>query len=161
METAETMDTAETADTATRALDALPRVRFDTKIAVVLRADLPVWQRVNMAAFLVSGIAATAEGIVGEPYEDACGVRYLPMFRQPVLVFAATAEQLRAAYDRARARELPIAIFTDELFTTGHDEANRAAVRAVSTSDLRLAGLALRANRKGVDAVVKGLPLHG
>lgn len=156
----DTVDTAETADTTTPAVAALPRVRFDTKIAVVLRADLPVWQRVNMAAFLVSGLAATTEGVVGEPYEDASGVRYLPMFRQPVLVFAATAEQLRAAYERARARELPIAIFTDELFATGHDAANRAAVRAVSSADLRLAGLALRANRKAVDAVVKGLPLH-
>lgn len=136
------------------------RVRFDTKIALVLRGDLPVWQRLNVAAFLVSGIAATDEGVVGEPYEDASGVRYLPMFRQPVLVFAATAEQLRTAYERARRLDLQIAIFTEELFTTGHDEANRAAVRAVESTELRLAGLALRANRKTVDAVVKGLPLH-
>jgi hypothetical protein len=157
------MDTAEAAVTAERAEQATPalaQVRFDSKIAVVLRADLPVWQQLNMAAFLVSGIAATGEGVVGEPYEDASGVRYLPMFRQPVLVFAATAEQLRAAYERACTRELPIAIFTDDLFATGHDEANRAAVRAVSSADLRLAGVALRANRKAVDAVVKGLPLH-
>ena len=157
------MDVAETeirAETAEQAASALPHVRFDTKIAVVLRADLPVWQQLNMAAFLVSGIAATGDGVVGEPYEDASGVRYLPMFRQPVLIFAATADQLRAAYKRACARELPIAVFTDELFSTGHDEANRAAVRAVSSADLRLAGLALRASRKAVDAVVKGLPLH-
>jgi hypothetical protein len=154
------VETAETEHLATRAVAALPRVRFDTKIAVVLREDLPVWQQLNMAAFLVSGIATMADEIVGEPYEDASGVRYLPMFRQPVLVFAATAEQLRAVYERTRLRELPIAIFTDELFSTGHDEANRAAVRAVSSTDLRLAGLALRANRKAVDAVVKGLPLH-
>jgi hypothetical protein len=145
---------------AARAGGKLPRVRFDTKIAVVVRADLPMWQQVNMAAFLISGIAATAEGVVGEPYEDASGVRYLPMFRQPVLVFGVTAEQLRTAHERARARALPIAIFTDELFVTGHDEANRAAVRAVSSVDLRLAGLALRAGCKAVDAVVKGLALH-
>jgi hypothetical protein len=156
----DTVEKTETADRAARAVAALPHVRFDTKIAVVLRADLPVWQRLNMAAFLVSGIAAKVEGVVGEPYEDASGVRYLPMFRQPVLVFAATAEQLRAAYERARTRELPIAIFTDDLFATGHDEANRAAVRVVSSVDLRLAGLALHAGRKVVDAVVKGLVLH-
>jgi hypothetical protein len=82
------------------------------------------------------------------------------MFRQPVLVFGATAEQLRAAYDRALARDLRFAIFTDELFTTGHDEANRAAVRAVPSAELRLAGLAIHADRKIVDAVVKGLSLH-
>jgi hypothetical protein len=135
-------------------------VRFDTKIAIIVRADLPVWQRLNMAAFLASGVATSEEGVVGEPYEDGSGVRYLPMFRQPVLVFAATAEQLRAAYERTRARELPMAIFTDELFITGHDEANRAAVHAYSSADLHLAGLALRARRKQVDTIVKGLRLH-
>ncbi len=144
----ETTDTSET------------QVRFDTKIAVIVRADLPVWQRLNMVAFLASGIATSAADIVGEPYEDATGVGYLPMFRQPVLVFSATDEQLRAAYERARARELPMAIFTNELFITGHDEANRAAVRAVASDNLRLAGIALRARRKQVDTVVKGLRLH-
>jgi hypothetical protein len=156
----ERMETAESADSAERVAAVLPRARFETKIALVLRADLPVWQQLNAAAFLISGIAATADDVVGEPYEDASGARYLPMFRQPVLVFAATAEELRASYERASARELPFAIFTDELFTTGHDEANRAAVRAISSADLRLAGLALRAGRKAVDAIVKGLPLH-
>ena len=32
---------------------------FDTKIAVVLRDDLAVWQKTNVTAFLVSGIAGT------------------------------------------------------------------------------------------------------
>ena len=136
------------------------QVRFDTKIAVIVRADLPVWQRLNMVAFLASGIATSEADLVGEPYEDASGVRYLPMFRQPVLVFSATSEQLCAAYERARARVVPMAIFTDELFITGHDVANRAAVRAVPSADLSLAGLALRARRRQVDSVVKGLHLH-
>lgn len=135
-------------------------MRFDTKIAAVVRTDLPVWQRLNMVAFLVSGIAATDPSAVGEEYEDASGRRYLPMFRQPVLVFGATAAELRGVYERAVARGLPMAIFTDELFSTNHDEANRAAVRAVASADLALAGLALRADRKQVDAVVKGLSLH-
>lgn len=135
-------------------------MRFDTKIAVVLRSDVPTWQRLNMTAFLCSGIAATVAGIIGEPYQDGSGQQYLPMFRQPVLVFGATAEQLRKAYERARARELALAIFTDDLFSTGHDEANRAAVRAVASAELSLAGLALHADRKAVDAVVKGLSLH-
>jgi hypothetical protein len=135
-------------------------MRFDTKIAVILRADVPTWQRLNMTAFLCSGIAATVQGLIGEPYQDASGQRYLPMFRQPVLVFGATAEQMRMAYERARARELTLAIFTDDLFSTGHDEANRAAVQAVASADLSLAGLALHAERKAVDAVVKGLSLH-
>lgn len=135
-------------------------MRFDTKIAVVVRTDLAVWQRLNMVAFLVSGIAATVEGVVGEPYEDGSGRRYLPMFRQPVLIFGAGGDELRAAYTRGLARAIPMSLFTDELFTTGHDAANRAAVQAVPSEQLALAGLALYGARKPVDAVVKGLTLH-
>ena len=136
-------------------------MRFETKIAVVVRADLPIWQKLNMTAFLVSGIAATEQDIIGEPYVDASNNVYLPMFRQPVLVFSATAEQLRAAYERARSREVRMAIFTEELFSTGHDDANRAAVRAVAADDLKLVGLALHAPRNAVDKIVKVLTLHG
>ena len=49
------------------------RVRFDTKIAVLLRDDLEPWQRLNVTAFLVSGIAADPE-LIGEPYADADGI---------------------------------------------------------------------------------------
>jgi hypothetical protein len=82
------------------------------------------------------------------------------MFRQPVLVFAASGAELRRAYAQAVARELAIAIFTNELFATGHDEANRAAVRSIPSEALSLAGLALYGPRKPVDAAVKGLTLH-
>jgi hypothetical protein len=45
-------------------------VQFDTKIAVVLLDDLAVWQKANVTAFLVSGIAGTDPSLVGEPYVD-------------------------------------------------------------------------------------------
>jgi hypothetical protein len=135
-------------------------VQFDTKIAVVLREDLEVWQKTNVTAFLVSGIAATVPDVVGEPYIDASDTRYLPMFRQPVLVFAADAPGIRRVYERARARDLELAIFTSDLFATAHDAANRAAVAAVSSDDLDLVGIALRADRKLVDKVVDRLRRH-
>ena len=135
-------------------------VRFNTKIAVVLREDLAVWQKLNMTAFLVSGVAGTDADTIGEPYEDASGHRYLPMFRQPVLVFAGSAEQLRRAYDRLRAGGLCFSVFTDDLFATNNDGDNRAAVKAVRSDDLRLAGMALRGDRKAVDKALKGLALH-
>jgi len=142
--------------------DAAPAapVRFGTKIAVVLREDLAVWQKLNMTAFLVSGVAGTDVDTIGEPYEDASGHRYLPMFRQPVLIFAGNAGQLRRAYDRLRAGGLRFSVFTDDLFATGNDGDNRAAVKAVRSEDLRLAGLALRGDRKAVDKALKGLSLH-
>ena len=135
-------------------------VRFNTKIAVVLREDLAVWQKLNVTAFLVSGVAGTDADTIGEPYEDASGQRYLPMFRQPVLIFAADAGQLRRAYDRLRERGLRFSLFTDELFATGNDGDNRAAVKGVRSEDLRLAGLAVRGERKLIDKALKGLSLH-
>jgi hypothetical protein len=135
-------------------------VQFDTKIAVILRDDLAGWQKTNVTAFLVSGIAGTVPGIVGEPYRDAFGNEYLPMFVQPVLVYEADKTSLRRACERALSRGVTPAVYTHELFTTNHDEANRAAIAAVAAEDLDLVGIALRAERKTVDKIVDRLRLH-
>ena len=136
-------------------------MRFDTKIAVVVLGDLPTWQKLNVVAFTASGVAVSEPGVTGEPYVDGSGTVYLPMFRQPVMVFQADAAGIRLAFDRALAQGLRPAIFTRELFTTGHDEANRAAVQARALEDLDLVGFALRGERGQVDKAVKGLALHG
>jgi hypothetical protein len=136
------------------------RVIWDTKIAVVLREDLEQWQKLNITAFLVSGIAATVEGVTGEDYVDGSGNVYLPMFRQPVLVFAADGEKLRQIHERALRREVRPAIYTEELFVTNNDEDNRAAVRAVEVDKMQLVGLALRTDAKTVDKIMKGASLH-
>ncbi|MET8450011.1 DUF2000 domain-containing protein [Streptomyces sp. NPDC005209] len=135
-------------------------IRFDTKIAVLLREDLEPWQRLNVTAFLVSGLGTQAPEVIGEPYEDADGVPYLPMFRQPVLVFEGTKETLTAAHGKALNRALPRAVFTSDLFTTGNDRDNRAAVRAVGTGELDLVGIAVYGPRNAVDKVLKGARMH-
>jgi hypothetical protein len=135
-------------------------MEFDTKIAVVLRDDLAVWQKTNVTAFLVSGIAGTVPSVVGPPYRDGSGNEYLPMFVQPVLVYEADRAGLRRAYERALSRGVTPAIYTNELFATGHDEANRAAVADVAAEDLDLVGIAFRAERKTVDKVVDRLRFH-
>jgi hypothetical protein len=43
---------------------------------------------------------------------------------------------------------------------TNNDDDNRAAVRAVEFDKLRLVGLALRADAKIVDKIMKGVSLH-
>lgn len=136
---------------------------FPTKAAVIVRDDLATWQRLNVTAFVMSGVIAGApEGgaVVGPPYEDADGVRYLPMLRQPVLVFEAAAAKLRLVHRRALEREVPVAVYTAELFATGGDDENRAAVRAVPTQELDLVGLALRAPHREADAILRGLRRH-
>jgi len=135
-------------------------MRFDTKIAIAVRADLAVWQKLNVTAFLASGIAAGIDEVAGKPYEDGSGNRYLEMFRQPVLVYTGPAEVLAAVRERAVARDMPAAVYTEELFATGDDDANRAAVRAVAAESLVLAGIAVYGPRNAVDKVCRGLTLH-
>jgi hypothetical protein len=136
-------------------------MQFDTKIAIVLDEQLAVWQTANVTDFLISGIAATDPALVGEPYVDGSGNRYLPMCRQPIMVYAADGMGLRRAYERAMARDVErLAVFTHDLFETPHDEANRAAVAAVPAAELDFAGLALHAGRKTVDKVLDRLRPH-
>jgi hypothetical protein len=134
---------------------------FDTKVAVVVRDDLAAWQRLNVCAFLISGVVAAAgEVAIGEDYEDGDGNRYLPLLVQPVVVLEAGADKLKTVRDRAERRAVPIALYTADMFTTGDDSANRATVRAVATADLDIVGIALRAPHRDADAVLRGLARH-
>ncbi len=135
-------------------------MKFDSKIAVVVRDDLATWQKLNITAFTVSGIASTVEGIVGEPYEDGSGNRYLPMFRQPVMIFSATSEQIKRVYERALHRQVQFSLFTEDLFQTDNDVDNRAAVKARPQADLGIVGMALWAENRNIERVLKGIDLH-
>jgi len=135
-------------------------IRFDTKIAVLLRDDLEAWQRLNVTAFLVSGIGQRNPEVIGQPYADADGTEYLPMFRQPVLVFEASKETMAKSRERAVGRGVALAVFTADLFTTGNDRDNRAAVRATNGASLDLVGLAMYGPRGAIDKIVKGARMH-
>ncbi len=134
-------------------------MEWETKVAVVIREDLQTWQKINVTAFTIGGIAGIP-GMLGKPYEDKDGKTYLPMLRQPVLVFAAPKEKMHRVYERAMAQDVTFSIYTEELFATSNDEDNRAEVKKVPSGDLNLVGLALYGDRKAIDRVVKGLKFH-
>ena len=135
-------------------------MQFDTKIAVVIRTDLEPWQKLSVASFLAGGIAAAFPECIGEPYGDASGTKYLSLIGQPILIYGADRAALTRALDRALARGVKAAVYTDDMFKTTHDAANREVVRAVQRTDLDLVGLAFRADRKVIDKVVDGLKFH-
>jgi hypothetical protein len=135
-------------------------VTEDVKLAVVVRDDLQAWQKLNVTAFLVSGFGTRFPHIVGRPYVDGSGHRYLSMFVTPVLVFAGDAQAVRRAFDRASSRDLDIAVYTDDLFATSNDVDNRAAVAAVTTAQLSLAGFAVVGDRRTVDKALDRVRLH-
>jgi hypothetical protein len=73
---------------------------------------------------------------------------------------------LGQARERAMARGLNAAVYTEELFKTDNDADNRAAVRAVEAEaeaeaeQLNLVGVAVYGPRNAVDKAFKGLTLH-
>lgn len=134
-------------------------MEFDTKIKVILRNGLQPWQELNITAFLMSGIGGT-QNIIGEPYQDADGVSYLPMSRQPIMILSADGETLRDVLKKAIQREMAVSIYTEELFTTYNDEDNRAEVRKHKTDELNLVGIAVRGPKNPVDRITKGLEMH-
>jgi len=135
-------------------------MQFDTKIAVVIRADLEPWQKLNVASFLAGGVAAAFPECIGDAYEDGSGTPYLALIGQPILIYGADRAALSRALERALARNVTPALYTEDMFATTHDAANRAAVKAVGRGDLNLVGLALRAERKVVDKILDGLKFH-
>lgn len=133
---------------------------FDTKIAIVIRGDLASWQKLNVTAFIAGGLAGHNPAIVGEPYADASGNQYLPMIIQPIMIYQADAESIRKAYLRAMDRGVQLAIFTSDLFATGNDIDNRAAVKAKTSEALKIVGMAMRDHKKTIDKVLDGVRLH-
>lgn len=133
---------------------------FDTKIALIVREDLALWQRLNVVAFLASGIAAAAPEMMGAPYVDASGNHYGNMLGQPMLVFEADIAGLQGAHRKGLDRELTIIPYVYSMFSTGHDDANRQAFLAEDPANLDLVGLGLRGPKKAVDKAIKGLALH-
>jgi hypothetical protein len=137
-----------------------PPIKFATKIAIVIRSDLEPWQKLNVAAFLSSGIAAAFPASIGAAYEDASGTQYYSLLGEPILIYGADRAALARALDRAIARNVKAALYTEEMFATTHDDANRAVVQTVLRNELNLVGLAFRAERKVIDKIVDGLKFH-
>ncbi|HEY3846581.1 MAG TPA: DUF2000 family protein [Acetobacteraceae bacterium] len=134
---------------------------FDTKVAILVLDDLAVWQKLNVTAFLATGIAGAAPEAMGEPYEDAAGRKYAPLLGQPILVFAAKPHALLHAHRSAIERGLTCAVYVRAMFATGHDAANRAAFKAEPLDAPDLVGIAVRGPKKDVDKAARHASLHG
>lgn len=133
---------------------------FDTKIAIVLRSDLQSWQKLNVTAFLSTGIAGQHPDIIGEAYRDRTGNVYNALSIQPIIVLSADKESIAAIHRRSLERGVTSSIFIEEMFSTGHDAANRAVFSEFAPEDAKVVGIALRADKKIVDKITKGASMH-
>ena len=133
---------------------------FDTKIAIVLRDDLADWQKLNVVAFLATGVLGQNPDILGEPYKDAAGNTFNPMAIQPMIVLSASAEKISTIHNRALSRNIRPSAYIEEMFSTGHDAANRAVFSKFGPEDAKIVGVAIRADKKDVDKITKGAKMH-
>ncbi|MFU1793179.1 DUF2000 family protein [Paenibacillus azoreducens] len=134
-------------------------MEFDTKIKIVLRDDLEMWQKLNVTAFLMSGIAGT-QNIIGQPYLDKDSAQYLPMSQQPIVIYSSTGGLMNELLQKALTKDVVITIYTKELFNTYNDKDNRAVVAKFKTDELNLVGIGLRGKKNQVDRLLKGFDLH-
>ncbi|MTH97734.1 DUF2000 family protein [Roseibium sp. RKSG952] len=133
---------------------------FDTKFVVVVRDDLATWQKLNVTAFLSTGIAAAKPEIIGENYRDAAGNVYHPLSAQPIIVLSADKGLLSKIRMRALQRDIRASLYIDEMFSTGHDAANRAVFAQVPLEETCIAGIAFHAGKRIADKITKGAKMH-
>lgn len=134
---------------------------FDSKIAIVLRDDLAAWQALNVTAFLTGGLVGQSPEIIGEPYRDRSGNSYNPLVVQPIIVLSAPTDLLSNIHRRALNRGIVASVYIEEMFSTGHDAANRAVFAEFGPDDAKIVGIALRAEKKIADKITKGARMHG
>ncbi|MBY7767813.1 DUF2000 domain-containing protein [Vibrio fluvialis] len=135
-------------------------MQFDTKFAIVVADDLPTWQKLNVVSFLSGGVTGSRQVKTGECYRDASGNAYLPLCVQPIIVLKASREKLSTFVQRANRQQAEMAIFVEDMFASGHDEANRQTVSQYTSEQLPLVGLGMFGDKKQVDKVFKGAKLH-
>lgn len=129
---------------------------FDTKFTIVLREDLAVWQKLNVAAFLSTGVAAQFPQMIGEPYRDRAGNIYNALSIQPVIVLSADQTTLSGIHRRSLERGVTTSLYVEEMFSTGFDSLNRETFARFAPDDAKVVGIALRADKKIVDKITKG-----
>ena len=119
---------------------------FANKIVIVVRNDLAPWQELNVTAFLMSGIIGAHPGIIGEPYIDRNGNKYLALCQQLVVILYGTANVLRNIRTRACTRN--------------QDTANRKAFKQYGPDEGNTVGIAFRTDNKIADKISKGAKME-
>jgi len=130
------------------------------KVSLVLSDDLKTWQRINVAAFLVSGIVGAHRELIGQPYVDHLGNTYNALLIEPIAILVADRQTLCEIHMRAVNQRLRVSLFVEGMFDTMDDESNRRAMKQASLSQGTIVGVGLNGDKKTVDKITKDARLH-
>ena len=134
---------------------------YDNKIAIVIKDELEVWQKLNVASFLASSVAIKFPDTHGEPFINGSNSTYLPFIKHPILIFKANSDtEMKRAFSRAKERELHIGIYTAELFATKNEEEKLIQIANFTDENQNLVGIILYGDAKKVSKALDGLKFH-
>ena len=109
---------------------------------------------------MTSGIIGDNPSLIGKEYKDNSNYNYLPLNKQPVIILEADENNLKKIHSRIINKSLRCSIYINDMFLSGHDEANRKTVEKYKSDELPLVGLAIREKKNTVDKITKGSKLH-
>lgn len=76
------------------------------------------------------------------------------------MILSADGETLREVLKKAKARDMAVSIYTEELFTTYNDIDNRAEIAKHKTEELNLVGICICGMKNPLDRITKGIAMH-
>jgi len=136
-------------------------MKYENKIAIIIKNDLKDWQKLNVVSFLASSIAIQFPETHGKPFVNKSDSVYLPFLKQPVPIYMAeTNDEIMRAFNRAKDRELAIGIYTEVLFATRSEEENHIEIAKYNDSDQPLVGIVVYGENKKVNKALNGLKFH-
>jgi hypothetical protein len=130
------------------------------KTAILLLDSLPSWKKLNVTAFLATGIGDASPDAMGETYRDALDREYTRLFEQPIVVLAASRDVLQDALNIGHKTGLTCSAYVAAMFEQSDGDAGRKVFRHERAERLDLVGIALRGSRKHVDKASRGASLH-
>jgi hypothetical protein len=76
------------------------------------------------------------------------------------MIMKTNRDKLKTMLIRANNNNLAVALYIEDMFSTGFDAANRETVARYASEALPLVGIALRGEKKLIDKITKGAKLH-
>lgn len=134
---------------------------YDKKIVLVIRDDLQIWQKLNVAAFLASSVAIKFPDTHGKDFVNKSSSIYLPFIKHPILIYKAVNDaEIKRAFKRAKERDLHVGIYTEPLFATKNEAENHAEMGKYTDDEQVLVGIVIYGEIKKVNKAVDSLEFH-
>jgi hypothetical protein len=141
-------------------IEATHRMDKSVKTAILLLDRLPSWKKLNVTAFLATGIGDSSPDAMGARYRDGIGREYTRLFEEPIVVFAGSLDTLQKALSVGHEKALVRSACIEAMFQQSDGDSGRKVFQADEPDSLNLVGVALRGPRKHIDVATKYASLH-